>query len=194
MLRRGLGGGRPRTAIFGRQTGGVRWTRVRTSRPRGHRPTWRSYDRRALLVTDRPDLNPLRRRISPRRSPSQRDSLSITPIPANNRQTLLAIAPAVIGVRVLDDAYTTRLAAVELRTVDREEAAARDLQRLHAVTRSCEEQFARTPSEQGAGRALESHRRGPRSVGFERSTGQHICRPRAPPATGDPHAQPLLTP
>jgi hypothetical protein len=46
---------------------------------------------------------------------------------------------------VLDDAYTTRLAAVELRTVDREEAAARDLQRLHAVTRSCEEQFARTP-------------------------------------------------
>jgi len=74
---------------------------------------------------------------------------------------------AVIGVRVLDDAYMTWIAAeidsehalrawleaaprvgaaayVAYRAaVDREEAAARDLERLHALTRPCQERLAR---------------------------------------------------
>ena len=81
---------------------------------------------------------------------------------------MLATTLAVISVRVLDDAHTTRIAAgvdyeralrawvdagarqgagaylAYRAAVDREDAAARDLQRLHAVTRSCQEQFART--------------------------------------------------
>ena len=74
---------------------------------------------------------------------------------------------AVIGVRVLDDAYMSWIAAeidsehalrawleaaprvraaayVAYRAaVDREEAAAGDLERLHALTRPCQEQLAR---------------------------------------------------
>ena len=75
---------------------------------------------------------------------------------------------AVIAVRVLDDAYITWIAAeidsdhalhawfetvprdrgaayVAYRaSVDREEAAARDLERLHALTRPCQEHLAFT--------------------------------------------------